>query len=173
MKCKIYLSVIMFFLFDCGSARALIEKTTSIQDEACTKIKEDKYTGVAEFRCAGVSDYSLRVLYDDNRMSLDVVTPDNLRHPLELWDKVTRSFYYIENDIEWHLKSDGGKKVPVSMIIAVRSNNVDNAPERWMVTVGLGKDLNCITGIYDSSLFSVKQVRHFSDDIFNQHCLAF
>ncbi|EOC0263735.1 hypothetical protein ACM92B_002029 [Cronobacter dublinensis] len=173
MKCKIYLSVIMFFLLYCGSALALIKATTSIQDEVCIKIKEDKYTGVAEFRCAGINNYSLRVLYDDNRMSLDVVTPDNLRHPLELWDKVTHSFYYIENDIEWRLKRGGAKKIPMSMIITVRSNSIDNAPERWRVTIGLGKGLNCITGIYDSSLFSVKQVRHFSDDMFNQHCLAF
>ncbi|ELY5817271.1 hypothetical protein SNN51_004192 [Cronobacter turicensis] len=171
-KSRLLLSVIIIiFLYSCP-ALALIKVVTSVEDDACVKMNEDEFTGGAEFICAGTGGYSLGVLYDDNRMSLDVITPDNARYPLELWDKVTHSFYFIESHIEWRMRLSNKKEIPVSMIITIRSNNIDTFPERWRVVVRLGSKFNCITGIYNSKQYDTWEVRYFADDLSSHSCLV-
>lgn len=52
-------------------------------------------------RCPGVGGYSLVTTYDDQRMSVTVVSPDKKEHPLDFQETVTGKFCHLGAKAEW------------------------------------------------------------------------
>ncbi|EEB9696282.1 hypothetical protein AHU65_002180 [Salmonella enterica subsp. enterica] len=168
---KFLLLFILFLLWKPALCMEIIP--TSIQDNACVKISEDEYTGATEHKCQGVGGYALRVFYDDNRMSLNVIYPDKTECPLELWDKVTHSFFSLDNMVQWYSVYDRGDITPLAIIIGVNNDNIDALEKNWWVIIRLNVDNACITDIVNKKEWSSNNIIGLVGASLSKPCLRF
>ncbi|MGU3416652.1 hypothetical protein ACLBW0_23960 [Enterobacteriaceae bacterium C34A] len=144
---------------------------TSIRDELCLKTDEDKYTGATVHQCKGIAGYHLSVLYDDNRMSLDVISPDNVKYSLELWSKVTTSFSVLANNIEWRVLDGKDSQKPIALILKMLTASAGINNKSWWVIAKISKSDICITDILDGSNTDIITVRKLADSSLSKSCL--
>lgn len=165
--------LLFFLLFISAHIHAMQAKSSTIRDDICLKIDENEYTGATQHRCEGVGGYKLLVLYDDNRMSVNVITPTKKQYPLDLWSAVTTSFSSLDNAVEWRVPDTNKPEVPVAMILKVSSAGADVGMSRksWWVVIKLGTDNICITNIIESGTSDIKLVRQLADNSHSLTCL--
>ena len=165
------LSILYLNSFSIFATEIRIE-STSIKDDACVKIAEDEDSGAEKYKCPGVDGFGLFVLYDDSRMSLDVIYPDGNVYSIDLWDKVTQSFFYLDESIEWRIHDNKNPVEHSSIIIGVNSANAEMPEKHWWVTIRLSVNNVCVTDILDKKIYSIDNAREFSDTP-STSCLSF
>jgi hypothetical protein len=70
--------------------------------------------------CPGIEGgYGLQVINEDGRRSVTVVTPDQKEHPLTFWRTITRHLSVLGERAEWRVKREGGKVVPLALMVRV------------------------------------------------------
>lgn len=142
---------------------------TDISDKACVKHIDDESTGAFTMTCPGIHGFRLQVLYDDERSSVSIVTPDKRVIPLNYWDAVTRGFSTLGTRVEWRVGYAGGKATPVAII--VRVNAIDQSdlehPKRLplLAVAKISGDAACVTRAVNALTPDAnKQARRFADD---------
>ncbi|MDM5179270.1 hypothetical protein PO883_18930 [Massilia sp. DJPM01] len=148
---------------------------TDIAGKACKKSVDDKTSGAYTLTCPGVGDYRLRILDDDGRNSIDVVSPDARIVALNYWDVVTQGFSTLGNKAEWRVARIGEKTFPVALI--VRLTLMDQSdPERpkrrpVLVVAQIGKHTACVVKVVDATSGAANAAARAAADGQAQACL--
>lgn len=148
---------------------------TDIAGKSCKKTVADKVTGAYTLRCPGVGKYRLHIHDDDERSSIDIVTPDAQVFALNYWEVVTHGFSSLGKKAEWRVANVGGKTVPVALI--VRLNVMDQSdPERpkrrqVLVVAHIGKDTACVVNVVDAASADANAAARAAADRPEQTCL--
>ena len=124
--------MILFFLVFAGSATAQnFSVYSNLTGSGCRTIKTDSETGGSESRCRGYGKWSLAVLDDDDRMSVNAVSPDGKQSELNFWTVVTPAFSSLGGKAEWRIQKNGKTVKPVALIIRVNATSeTDGIPQR-------------------------------------------
>lgn len=153
----------------------LTSRYTTLLGKNCRTVKLDSEGGRSATKCGGVGNYSLLVLDDDNRMSLNVVTPDGKTHPLDLWSVVTKSFSTLGAKAEWRLAQTGGKAAPVALIVRMNANIQEDPdkPQRksYLAVIKLTTEKICVTDKVEASANANAKARQLADDSAKHACL--
>lgn len=98
---------------------------TSLEGKACKKSIDDTTSGAFTLACPGAGKFTLQVLDDDGRSSVNVVTPDKKVRELEYWEVVAPGLSSLGTTAEWRVARVDGKIIPVALI--VRINGLDQS----------------------------------------------
>jgi len=101
---------------------------TSLSTKGCRTIRSTSkeggsYVGI----CNGLAGYKLQVEEGDLRQNIQVITPSGKKHSLELWNVVGSGFSVLGEKAEWRVKRQGGKTVPVALIIRYNVANAEDS----------------------------------------------
>jgi hypothetical protein len=142
---------------------------TNLSGSACTKVVDDVVTGAYTLDCPGIRGFRLQVLQDDERSSVNVVTPDKRVLPLDYWDVVTHGFSTLGKKAEWRITKTGRQITPIAVI--VRVNALDHSdPERprrvpILAVAKVSNESACVTQTIDANASNAnEQARGFADD---------
>ena len=142
---------------------------TPISGKTCVKHIDDQSTRAFTLDCPGALGFRLKILRDDDRSSVSIVTPNQLVLPLNYWNVVTRGFSNLGTKAEWRIGQLDGKAAPVALI--VRVNSLDQSdpghPERvtLLAVAKVSTNAACVTRAVDAlSPQANKQARQFADD---------
>ena len=167
--------MIMFFLIFTGSASAQISSVYSnLTGSGCRTIKTDPETGGSETRCRGYGKWSLIVLDDDDRMSVNAVSPDGIRHELDFWTIVTTAFSSVGGKAEWRVQKNGKTVKPVALIIRVNATSeADGAPQRqsYLTVSKITDDGVCVVEKITSQRNANQLARAAADNAAAKPCL--
>lgn len=100
---------------------------TSLEGKPCRKVIDDKTTGAYTLACPGAGKFALQVLYDDDRSSVNVVTPEKRVFELRYWDVVAHGFTSLGKKAEWRTAMVDGKSVPAALIVRVNATDQSDA----------------------------------------------
>jgi hypothetical protein len=155
-------------------APAIVSVYTDLSSAKCKTIKVDKLTGSTVQKCAGVAGYSLLVLDDDARQSVNVVTPDGRQHQLDYWSVVTGHFSYLGPKAEWRIVNKGGKMVPIALIIRVYANENSDSPNRrtyYLAVARITPEKICVTAKIKATSDANTKARQAADSSAAKPCL--
>ncbi len=145
------IALVVIFMAVCGpclAQKSVDSLYTDIAGKACSKTLDDKSAGAYTLTCPGVGGYSLHIMEDDERSSVNVVTPDKRVFPLEYWDVVTHGFSSLGKKAEWRVTKVSGKTVPIALIIRVNAVDQDDLehPRRvpLLAVAQIRKDTACV-----------------------------
>ncbi len=107
-----------------ASARTSLESVyTSLEGKSCKKVIDDNTTGAYTLTCPGVGKFALQVLDDDDRSSVNIVSPEQKVFELQYWDVVTRGFSSLGKKAEWRVARTDGKLLPAALIVRVNGSD--------------------------------------------------
>ena len=134
------LSVLIFSLFFAGSVTAQNSSVYSnLTGGGCRRVKTDSETGGSESRCRGYGKWSLMVLDDDNRMSVNVVSPDGKQSELDFWTIVTTAFSSLGGKAEWRVRKDGKTVKPIALIVRVNATVEEDGKQKRQSYLAVSK----------------------------------
>jgi hypothetical protein len=150
---------------------------TSITDKGCAKTIDDATTGAYTLKCRGIGGFRLHVLNDDERSSIDVVTPARIVQPLNYWELISTGFSSLGGKAEWRVRNVGGKTVPFALIIRV--NTIDQSdlkrPQQvpYLAIAKIRENLACVVTKLDARAPGANaRAREIADTIEKQPCLS-
>ena len=148
---------------------------TNLSGKTCRSVKSGAEPGSNIRKCSGVSNYSLLVLDDDNRMSLTLLTPDGKAHPLELWTIITKSFSTLGGKAEWRVIQKRGKLTPIALIVRVNANILEDPdkPQRksYLAVTKITPEKVCVTDKVEAAADANAKARQLADDSTQKDCL--
>ena len=165
--------LVTFIFFGCAgdaiSQQAVDSSYTDISDKTCAKHIDDESTGAYTMTCPGVHGFKLHVLYDDERSSVNIVTPDKSVLPLNYWEVVTRGFSTLGNRVEWRVDKTKAKATPIAVIVRVNAldqSDVEHPKRVALLAVAkISRRAACVTGVVSAiSSDANNQARHLADD---------
>ena len=143
--CKI---LVISFLLILSTAAFAQNKSiyTPISNAECKTTNTSPVSGY--LNCPGSGGYSLEVLDDDARMSINVVAPDKKVYELDFWGHFRR-FSFVGEKAEWRLKG----KTPVALIIRydVSDGGDDGKNISYLMVAKITKNSACVTDIVKPS----------------------
>ncbi|GGY32809.1 hypothetical protein [Pseudoduganella albidiflava] len=171
---RAYMISLSFSVLLTSSMNAAAQKNaaaiyTNLSGNACSKAIDDVATGAHTLDCPGIAGYRLQVLLDDERNSLNVVTPGKRVLPLDYWEVVTRGFSTLGEKAEWRIAKTRGRITPIAIIVRVDTFEQGNPeqPKRvpMLVIARIFHDTACVTGAMNANVrdASVK-ARRIADD---------
>lgn len=144
--------------------------------DVCKVSEKDKETGAFARKCKGPGGYDIYVLYDDERVSIDVMSPNKERHELNYWDKI-KSFSGIYGTIEWRVESGNGEIYPIALISKIYATQQQQEMSNhrrvvFFVISKIKKDSICVTDVIESKgNQTFKEVRFLADHSRSKSCL--
>jgi len=147
---------------------------SDLESSKCKTIQVDKDTGSSVQNCPGIAGYKLKLLDDDSRQSITVVTPDRKEHPLDLWEVVTRSFASVGNKAEWRVTRSWNKISPVALIVRVQASEDTGNPKRvtsYLAVAKITPDAICVTHKIPPSAKANEEARRAADGAQSSPCL--
>ena len=171
--------LITIFAFQCAVALPVKPASvssiyTDLSPAKCKSIKVTKDPGSSVQKCAGVAGYSLLVLDDDARQSVNVVTPDGTEHGLDYWHVVTGYFSSLGEKAEWRMVNRGGKLVPIALIVRVYANENPDVPEQrtsYLAVAKITPEKICVTTKIKASQTANAEARRAADASAAKPCL--
>ncbi len=154
------------------AANAVSSEVTKLTRPPC-KTKSVQAEGAnSEQVCPGVLGYGLELLDSDGRMSVTVVTPEGMRHPLDFWTTVTPHFSVVGKTAEWRVRREGKRRFPLAVIVPL---NVSEDPEStrvtpYLVVIGISEGKACILQKVRRDPQAVAAARQAIDAAGNQSC---
>lgn len=123
--------------------------STDLAEPGCTVVPASGEPGDSEdgLRCDGPNGYRLLTYVGDDRASASVVDPSGARHDLELWHVITRNFSTLGPRAEWVMEQQGGKPVPIALILEVLAHEDIDEPDRttsYLAVVKLAPEETCV-----------------------------
>ncbi len=107
-----------------GSAKAQISSVyTNLTKPNCRTTEMNKETGSSVQKCRGFDNWSLIILDDDDRMSINVAAPDEKKYELNFWSVVTTAFSSLGNKAEWRVRKDENGITPIALIVRVNATS--------------------------------------------------
>lgn len=151
---------------------------SSLAGRDCPSVQQGIETAYSTMECPGVGGFRLRVLRDDERASVTVVTPEGQQFPLEFWNIVTRGFSDIGGTAEWRVARARGKPMPVALIVRVDAqepdqNDLTAAARRrpTLVVAKITSEVICVVKTIDAAPRANEEARHAADTAAAQPCL--
>jgi hypothetical protein len=155
-------------------ASSIVSIYTDLSPSRCKTIKVTRDPGSSVQKCAGVAGYSLLVLDDDARQSVNVVTPDGKEHGLDYWSVVTRYFSSLGEKAEWRMVKKGGKLVPIALIVRVYANENPEVPEQrtsYLAVAKITPEKICVTAKIKATTTANAEARRAADASAAKPCL--
>lgn len=130
-------------------------------------------TGATEQRCPGSASHTLKVLYDDGRMSISVVGPDAKEFPLDYWTVVTSGFSHLGDKAEWALVKDRSKKEePVGLIVRVVESRSDRKATSVLAVAKITPQETCVTATVPAGKNANEKARAAAREAATKPCLG-
>jgi hypothetical protein len=119
--------------------------------------------------CPGVTGYTVQLKDDDNRQTLDVITPAGSVSELNFWS-LKRGFSQLGDNIEWRLQ----KGVPVALIVRYRvaDKAKPNTYTAYLMIAKIAKTTSCVTDIVPPMAKQNEAARKLADTARARPCLA-
>jgi len=98
--------------------------------------------------CLGVAGYRLRSLEDDLRQTVNVIDPQGVESPLDLWSIIFGGFSSLGAKAEWRVEKQGAKVTPRAMIVRFNASENPSDPNKvtsYLVVVKLTPKKICAT----------------------------
>ncbi|MDC8755982.1 hypothetical protein [Janthinobacterium fluminis] len=148
---------------------------SDISGTACARHIDDASTGAYTMDCPGVHGFRLRVLEDDERSSISIVTPNKRVFPLNYWNVVTRGFSMLGTKAEWRIAKVDGKTAPIAIIVRIHAldQSYPEHPKRvpLLAVAKISRDAACVTRAVEALAPDAnEQARRFADNR-NMACL--
>ena len=168
--------VFIFCMINSASASTTKPLSHYTNIHACKIMQEDKETGGFSKFCPGILGFNLKIFSDDDRMSINVVSPDKKDHPRDYWDVVTNSFSNITGRAEWRVIKKDGKQIPISLIIKLNTTDQQDVEKPKKVPVfvitKIQEDKICVTDVIKVTHQStIKEARKLADKSTEKPCL--
>jgi hypothetical protein len=138
---------------------------TDLEGPSCSLVSEVQETGATVQRCPGTGNWRLLVLFDDDRMSVDVVTPQGTENPLDFWDTISPGFTTLGSQAEWRVRG----QLPIALI--VRVNALEEGKRKSYFAVSkVSESVSCVTHRIESG--DSEQARQVADSALSAPCLT-
>jgi hypothetical protein len=167
----------MMFALSAMTAAAQANRSfyTPLGDKACrtTKSAEEGDDGY-EARCRGAAGYSLLLSEGDLRQNITVITPQGVKHSLDLWSVVSGGFSSVGPKAEWRLAMQNGKLTPVGLIVRCNaSEDPDNPDKRtsYLAVAKITLSEICVTDKIFSGPKANEDARRAADASTTKPCL--
>lgn len=165
--CRLFFNISFLLLFSTALFAQNKSVYTPISITQCKAIQTSPASGYLE--CPGVNGYSLEVLDDDSRMSVNVISPDKQSFELDFWGHF-RSFSYVAEKAEWRMKG----KNPVALIIRYNVSNGgdDDKKTSYLMVAKITKNSACVTDIVKPSKSQNLNAQKLADKAVLKPCKA-
>ena len=152
-----------------GAVRSLY---TDLNGKGCGPVKTTSEVS-SEWTCPGVPGYKLQIQSDDDRDSVNVITPDGKPHPLNFSKTISKgAFASLGEKAEWRVIFRNGKNVPIALIVRVDLQAADTGKRTSSLAVSKISDQSiCVTDKVDGILKANARVRALADSSANKPCL--
>jgi hypothetical protein len=136
-----------------GPAQAQSPAQTSVystlEAEACRTLEQsDEGAGWIVQRCPGPGGWALKLVEDDLRQSLSVLTPRGGEYALDFYTLVSSGFSRMGPRAEWRGRTVKGRFQPQALIVRYTANpNGEDAVDTtsWLVVARIDPEGACIT----------------------------
>jgi hypothetical protein len=153
-----------------ASGQAIRSVYSSLDTSRCRLLSQHEETGATVHRCRGVAGYALQVADDDNRTSVNVVTPAGRVHELNYWGVITGNFSTLGPRAEWRMR---GQR-PIALIVRVNANEDPSNPERttsYLAVARVSARGSCVTDRIAPSANANELARRAADRSAARPCL--
>lgn len=147
---------------------------TNLTGSNCKTVKADVETGGSVQNCRAFGNWSLKVLDDDNRMSVNVVAPGGKEFELDFWTIITRSFSSLGAKAEWRVKKVKNESQPVALIIRVNSSSDENGTmvrKSYLTVTKITAGSVCVTDKIEGAANANQTAREAADNAADKPCL--
>ena len=147
---------------------------TNLADKTCRTVKTDDETGSSTQQCRGFGKWSLMTLYDDQRMSVNVVAPDRKAYELNYWSVITTAFSSLGDKAEWRVRKEkNGVATPIALIVRVNAAPGGNGGGRtsYLAIAKITDGDICVTDKIGVQRNANLLARQAADEAANKPCL--
>src|SRR5215204_194348 len=165
---KIFLVISVFLLTSVSAYAKNRSVYTPLTGSDCSIRIDSTVPGVGSGICRGVGDYKLKILSDDERMSVNVIAPDAQQFELDFWDYFG-NFSSIGERAEWRMK---GKR-PVAVIIRydVADRGVDDDKRTsYLMVSKISATESCVVAIVKPGKNQNAEARRLADSAAAKPC---
>lgn len=165
---KIFLVISVFLLTSMAACAQNRSVYTSLTGSDCSIRIDSTMPGVGRGICRGVGDYKLKILSDDERMSVNVIAPNAKQFELDFWGYFG-NFSSVGERAEWRMK---GKR-PIAVIIRydVADRGVDDDKRTSYLIVSKITDTGaCVVAIVKPGQNQNAQARRLADSAAGKPC---
>ena len=123
--------------------------------------------------CPGVAGYKLQSEEVDLRQNIQVITPNGKKHSLELWNVIGSGFSALGEKAEWRVKRQGGKTVPVALIIRYNVANPEDSTKgsSYLAVAKITAAKICVTDKIEPKADANVAARTAADNAGTKPCL--
>lgn len=111
------ISIIMVAAATASAQGAIQSAYTDLNKNCKTLERNDQEAGYLLERCAGVAGYKILIESGDDRSNIQVVRPNGSKHDLNFGQIGGGGFSSVGPRAEWRLKQEGGKLIPIALIV--------------------------------------------------------
>lgn len=145
---------------------------TELSGKGCTPIKSTSEVS-SEWTCPGIPGYKLQIQSDDDRDSVNVITPDGKGHPLNFSKTISKgAFASLGPKAEWRVVSRNGKDVPIALIVRVDLQTADSDKRTSYLAVSrITAQSICVTDRVNPGVNANGTARSLADSSVSKPCL--
>ena len=157
----------VLFILPLPLAAQSVSVYSPLSGKSCAPVKEDKESGSTLESCPGPAGFKTLVAYDDQRMSITLVTPGGgAEQPLDLWTIVTRSFSSLGKQAEWRMaRADS----PVALIVRV---NASAEKKSYLAVAKVAAEKSCVVEVIAPAQDANRRARASADHAASKACLG-
>lgn len=152
-----------------GSVKSIY---TDLNGQGCGPVKTTSEVS-SEWTCPGVPGYKLQIQSDDDRDSVNVITPDGKPHPLNFSKTISKgAFASLGEKAEWRVIFRNGKSVPIALIVRVDLQARDTGKRTYSLAVAKISDQGiCVTDRVNPGVNANGTARSLADSSASKPCL--
>lgn len=147
---------------------------TNLIGSGCKTVETNAETGGAVQECKGFGKWSLMILDDDERMSINIVSPDKKTSELNFWSVVTTAFSSLGAKAEWRVKKEANGLTPIALIVRVNSSSDATGKmvrQSYLAVTKITAAEICVTDKIADGKNANQLARSAADNSANKSCL--
>ena len=159
-----------------GSSPAVESIYTDLTAASCRKeIDKSDPNETPYLQCPGVGGYSLIVRrVDSGRQSIEIVDSEKRTLRLNYHEVVTRHMSSLGDKAEWRIATEGGRQLPIALIVRILAREDLENPDRVSVTylavAKITPGAACVTDRLTAGGQSEVEVRRVADTARDRAC---
>jgi hypothetical protein len=155
-------------------AASMASESTKLVHPPCKTTSVQREGGDSTQVCPGPIGYQLLLLDSDGRMSVTVVTPDAVKHPLDFSTTVTPHFSSVGSKAEWRIRKHGEHRGVVSVILPldVKEDPDSNKVTPYWIVAKISSQTVCVVQKIQRGGNSLSDARRIADSAEKANCLA-
>jgi hypothetical protein len=168
------IGIIMAFAFT-AYAQGVQSIYTDLRGKGCSTLeRDDEAAGYLLEECQGVAGYKIHLASGDDRSNIEVVGPDGSKHDLNFGQIGGGGFSSVGQKAEWRVKREGGKTVPIALIVRFDVTTDSSRPERttsYLVVSKITPREVCRIGRVDPGPNANQEARRMADASASKPCI--